>query len=114
MKSSKLSLVAASIVAAGAGAITFAMAPAAAATPVGVTVTCVSGSSQLGCSVAWRDADGRVSIRWTVNDRPLSSADDQTSFRLACVPGNVYAVTAVVGDRTGRASDSVRIRCERA
>jgi len=64
--------------------------------------------------VAWRDADGRVSIRWTVNGRSLDSADDQTSFRISCVPGNYYAVTATVGDSTGRASDSARIRCERA
>jgi membrane carboxypeptidase/penicillin-binding protein PbpC len=104
----------ASVVAAGMGAFAFATAPAAAATPVGVTVTCASGSSQIGCSVAWRDADGRVQIRWAVNGRHLASADNQTSFRLACVPGDGYAVTVVVADSTGRASDSARILCQRA
>jgi hypothetical protein len=104
----------ASVVAAGVGAFALTMAPAAVATPVGVSVTCVSGSSQLGCSVTWRDADGRVSIRWTVNGREFAEADDQTSFRLPCIPGNYYSVTAVVADSTGRASDSARIRCERA
>lgn len=104
----------AGVVTAGVGAFAFAVAPAATATPVGVTVTCASGSSQIGCSVAWRSADGRVSIRWAVNGRHLASADDQTSFRLACVPGNGYSVTAVVVDSTGRASDSARILCQRA
>jgi membrane carboxypeptidase/penicillin-binding protein PbpC len=104
----------ASVVAAGMGALAFAVAPTAAATPVGVAVNCASGNSQLGCSVVWRDADGRVSIRWTVNGRDLPTVDDQTSFRLACVPGDYYAVTAVVADSTGRASDSVRVQCQRA
>ena len=103
-----------SVVAAGVGVFAAAMAPAAAATPVGVSVTCTSEGSHLGCSVAWRDAEGRVSIRWTVDNRELTSADDQTSFRLPCVPGDYYSVTAVVADSTGRASDSARIRCERA
>lgn len=108
------SLAMASVVAAGVSAFAVLMAPAASATPVGVNVDCVSGSSQLGCSVSWRDADGRVSIRWTVDGRALTSADDQTSFRISCVPGDYYAVTVVVADRTGRASDSARIQCQRA
>jgi len=37
-----------------------------------------------------------VAIRWTVNNRELTSADNQTSFRLDCVPGNYYAVTVTV------------------
>ena len=89
------------------------MAPAAAATPVGVNLECASRASQLGCSVTWRDADGRVAIRWTVNGRDLSSADNQTSFRLDCVAGQYYAVIVTVADSTGRASDAARIQCQR-
>lgn len=106
------SLAIASVVA-GAGAFAFAMAPTAAATPVGVNLECVSRSSQLGCAVSWRDADGRVAIRWTVNNRELTSAENQTSFRLDCVPGNYYAVTVTLADSTGRASDAARIQCQR-
>ncbi len=100
-------------IAAGVSAFAFAMAPTAMATPVGVTVNCVSASAQFGCTVAWRDADSRVAIRWTVNGRHLESADNATSFRLTCVPGTGYAVTAVVADSTGRASDSARVLCQR-
>jgi hypothetical protein len=89
------------------------MAPTAAATPVGVNLECASRASQLGCSVTWRDADGRVAIRWTVNNRELSSADDQTSFRLDCVPGQYSAVIVTVADSTGRASDAARVLCRR-
>ena len=99
---------------AGVGAFAFAVAPTAAATPAGVSVTCASGSAQLGCAVTWRDADSRVAIRWSVNGRHLESADNATSFRLDCVPGTGYSVTAVVADSTGRASDTARVLCQRA
>lgn len=99
---------------AAAGAFALTVAPSAAATPTGIQLTCASGSSQLGCSVAWRDADGRVHIRWAINGRHLESADDQSSFRIACIPGDYYAVTVTVGDSTGRASASARVQCQRA
>lgn len=108
-----MSLSAAAVLA-GVGAFAFAMAPAASATPAGVAVNCVSGSSQLGCAVTWRSADDRVAIRWTVNGRHLESADNETSFRLDCVAGQYYAVTATVADSSGRESASARVRCERA
>lgn len=109
------SLALASVVAAGVGVMAFAVAPTATATPVGLTVRCSSGSSQIGCSVAWRDIEGRVTaIRWAVNGRALSSADDQTSFRIPCVPGNGYSVGVMVSDSTGWAADGTRVLCQRA
>lgn len=103
-----------SVLAAGLGVIALAAAPAASATPVGVNLNCTSGSAQLGCSVTWRSTDGRVTaIRWTLNGRDLTSADDQTSFRADCRPGNYYAVTVTVADSTGRASDAARVLCQR-
>jgi hypothetical protein len=111
---SRKSLSAAAVLAAGIGAFAFAVAPTASATPVGVAVSCTSGSSQIGCTVTWRSADSRVAIRWTVNGRHLESADNATSFRLACEPGEYYAVIATVADSTGRESAAARVRCERA
>lgn len=107
------SLSLAGVLAAGVSAVAIATAPAASATPVGVDVNCVSGSSQIGCQVTWRTTDDRVAIRWEVNGRHLASADDQDSFRLDCIPGDYYSVTAVVADSTGRASDSARVMCVR-
>lgn len=89
------------------------MAPSAAATPVGVNVECASRTSQIGCTVAWRDADGRVAIAWTVNGRDYNAGDNQTSIRFDCVAGQYYAVIVTVADSTGRASDAARVQCQR-
>lgn len=108
---SSISVAAAAIAAAGFLAIA---APTASATPTGLTLTCASGSSQLGCGVTWRADDGGVQIRWAVNGRHLAAADDQRAFRIDCTPGTGYSVTVTVGDSTGRATAVARELCVRA
>ncbi|HEY0636388.1 MAG TPA: hypothetical protein VGD67_01965 [Pseudonocardiaceae bacterium] len=102
------------VLAAGVGAVVLGPAPIAGAVPAGVVVTCASAQAHLGCTVTWRSADGQVSIRWAVNGRHLATADDQTSFRLACTPGTGYSVSVVVADATGRTQAADRVLCQRA